>query len=96
MPSNRNSGILENSFTVSPNPAQSTVTINAQTDTDYSGVVMASLINMDGQVVINQEFAAMHGYIKGQMNIAAIPAGMYFIKININGRQYTNTLAISK
>lgn len=88
--------IEEKNLSVFPNPAKNNVTITAQVESDFSGTVIATLVNINGQTVTSQELNLTNGYLNGQLNIFTIPAGIYFIKVNINDQLYTTPLSISK
>jgi len=73
-------------FSMYPNPAKGVVTINAG-DEAISNV---TLFDITGKAVVTKSFNTTNA----TLDINSVPAGMYFIKVQVNGNTLTNKLIV--
>jgi hypothetical protein len=77
---NRISTSKFNNLSITPNPADNQITISSTQD--VSGQVMADIYDMTGRVVLNQSLGfKAKGEFTGIVNISALPAGSYILKV---------------
>ena len=76
---------------VYPNPAQNTITIQAV----EKGKIYYTLTNTMGEIVL-KENNTLDANNKLNVNISALSNGIYFLKIEMNGKQSVHKLSISK
>lgn len=76
---------------VYPNPAQNSITIQAV----EKGKIYYTLTNTMGEIVL-KENNTLDANNKLNVNISALSNGIYFLKIEINGKQSVHKMSISK
>ena len=76
---------------VYPNPVQEQLTIQLNS---YWGELEVSVINALGQVVLSKRYTPQSGEV--ELNLARIPAGMYFIQLAAKGRKIITRSVVKK
>ncbi len=76
---------------VSPNPVQEQLTIQLNS---HWGELEVSVINALGQVVLSKRYTPQSGEV--ELNLARIPAGMYFIQLAAKGRKIITRSVVKK
>jgi len=83
----------ENSANVMPNPAENLISINIQLA--ETSDVQYSVVNYMGQVVLNANLGNLNkGMHAEKVNIDALAAGVYFVKIQMNDQLITEKLIV--
>lgn len=85
--------VAENSANVMPNPAENLISINIQLA--ETSDVQYSVVNYMGQVVLNANLGNLNkGMHAEKVNIDALAAGVYFVKIQMNDQLITEKLIV--
>ncbi len=71
---------------VFPNPSKSTVTLSLLSE--EKGHATASVVAMDGSVLLTERFLVEAGSTNKTILLHSIPSGVYFIRIDIGGVQH--------
>jgi hypothetical protein len=74
-------------FTVSPNVAAASVSINVSSSGKNTS--SAELVNMQGAVVKKIKLDLVDGQNKFPVDVSTLPVGNYFIRLNLNGETLT-------
>ncbi|MBC7388296.1 MAG: fibronectin type III domain-containing protein, partial [Opitutaceae bacterium] len=86
--------MVSNNLTVHPNPAEHATAFNVMLES--AGLINLEVLNLNGQMVYNSEIAGHYGENKIDWSIEKdkIVAGIYYYKVNTNGKDYTGKLVI--
>ncbi|WP_375437070.1 T9SS type A sorting domain-containing protein [uncultured Hymenobacter sp.] len=79
--SNRKATGLEATASLAPNPTLSSTTITVSGLREH-GTVQAEVLNTVGQVVTTMALRSQQGTIKQEVNLGALPAGVYTIRLH--------------
>jgi hypothetical protein len=78
-----------------PNPTNNQTNVNFMITT--ASEVKMSVINMLGDVVMNNNFGTLAaGNYNEVVNFSNMPAGLYLVNLNVNGKVSTLRLTVSK
>ena len=72
-------------ISLSPNPVSSMGHLMLQFNADKPGVMIATLIDIQGKVVLKTELSAEVGINNGHIHLGDVPPGTYVIKFSLNG-----------
>jgi hypothetical protein len=79
---------------VYPNPARDVLNIDYTSETE--GNVKLSLININGQVILERDFSATEGQNHSMLSLEGISNGLYIIKMTRNGENVINKFMINR
>ena len=83
------------SFAIFPNPANTLINISAQSAID--GEVSFMLYNSFGALLKRDKWAMQKGLmLNKQLSVSALPAGVYFYEIIVNGERKNGLLSIAR
>jgi len=87
--------LQENAIAVYPNPFSTTTTVDL--NLNQTSAVDVKLVNMIGQTVYSENYGLL-GAGKNSITLDAqnLPAGMYYLHLNVDGRDYTRKVAVEK
>jgi hypothetical protein len=87
--------LTQESLTAYPNPTNNQTNVNFMIAT--ASEVKMSVINMLGDVVMNNDFGTLAaGNYNEVVNFSNMPAGLYLVNLNVNGKVSTLRLTVSK
>ncbi len=87
--------LAENTLSAYPNPTNNQTNVNFMITT--ASEVKMSVINMLGDVVMNNNFGTLAaGNYNEVVNFSNMPAGLYLVNLNVNGKVSTLRLTVSK
>jgi plastocyanin len=72
-------------ISISPNPVSSMGHINLQYNADKKGLMIATLSDMQGKVVMKEQLSSEPGINYGHLHFMNIPAGVYTIHFSLDG-----------
>ncbi|MBC7387584.1 MAG: T9SS type A sorting domain-containing protein, partial [Opitutaceae bacterium] len=89
-----NSRRVTNNLIVHPNPAEHATSFNIMLES--AGLINLEVMNINGQIVYDSQTAGNYGDNKIDWSIEKdkIVAGIYYYKVNTNGKDYTGKLVI--
>lgn len=80
---------LDFNYTVFPNPASDRISVLAAFDeSQIAEGVSFDLLDMQGRIVRHLEFDQFHGSQQFEMDLQALPAGMYTVLAQYQGKRY--------
>jgi len=87
--------MTEEALSAYPNPTNNQTNVNFMITT--ASEVKMSVINMLGDVVMNNNFGTLAaGNYNEVVNFSNMPAGLYLVNLNVNGKVSTLRLTVSK
>ena len=72
-------------ISLSPNPVSSMGHLMLQFNADKPGIMIATLIDIQGKIVLKTELSAEVGINNGHIHLGNVPPGTYVIKFGLNG-----------
>lgn len=79
-------------LTISPNPANSQLTIRMN---DFSaGKYSLTLTSLNGQIIYQQQLSHPGGQLSNTISVNDIPGGMYFIRVNGEGKSIVQKVVV--
>ena len=76
-----------------PNPSENQVTVSL--DLPKPSFVSIDLFDIAGKQVLSLMNEKLNGALNKQFSIATLPNGIYLIRVNANGKSYTDKLSIA-
>jgi hypothetical protein len=88
------SEVVTNSyFSIFPNPAYEEITLQLQTNS--SGVVLISVVNVYGEITLEQSFPLVNGNLNEKISLdEKFAGGMYCVKIQSDHQQWLKPLLV--
>jgi len=88
--------IAEETFDMFPNPTESEFVIELSIITNATSADV-QLFNIMGEVVYNNNVSVNNGNISESITLNdAVPAGMYIVKVTVDGKEFTKQLILQK
>jgi len=84
------------SMTAYPNPANTTVSFNIQTSNNLTSTAILSIINLNGQEIINIPVEIANGLFNTSVNIETLTNGIYTARLITNTNQFTSRFTVVK
>lgn len=79
-----------------PNPASDHCYVELNMPDHYTGLAEIMLMNIQGEILQTNLCAVSNGNLSNRISLNSIPAGLYLLKININGLEYKKEIAVVK
>ncbi|HYV91068.1 MAG TPA: T9SS type A sorting domain-containing protein [Chitinophagales bacterium] len=80
----------------SPNPAKDFVQLQIHVDENTEGTLHIQLMNLLGQPVLSANTFVKGSDFAQQLSLKGIQGGMYFVKVDLNGKSFVGQLVISE
>jgi hypothetical protein len=85
------------SVSIFPNPTTGAFHIELNSDEDLSGLATITILNAVGIAVSKQVLSVSHSILEQQILLdTTLPAGIYFINVNINDALHSGKLFLQK
>ena len=80
---------------VFPNPVAGQSFVTIALDDEFAGALELAVANLQGETIQQLDFGNGIANNRLEINLEGMPSGLYFIRINSNGRQVTKKLMIN-
>ncbi|MFI5173041.1 MAG: MopE-related protein [Chitinophagales bacterium] len=79
-----------------PNPAQDNITFYIETGNDFDAAGILDITNISGEKIGFESVNISNGIMAHEMNVSALPAGIYTARITTDENQFATQFIISK
>lgn len=77
-----------------PSVTQTQVNLRIQSET--AGYNEVRIVNLSGKLVYRQSISIVRGENNRQLNVSSLPAGLYFVEMNLDGKKEVQRLMIER